>query len=64
METSRRSENRPANDGPSSRPWQRLAWSGGRPVVGKYLIYALFLVVTVVALSVAYEIVFLIMHWQ
>jgi hypothetical protein len=58
METNRRSGNRSSNDRPS------LARSGGRPVVGKYLIYALFLVVTVVALSVACEIVFLITHWQ
>jgi len=32
--------------------------------VGKSLLYALFLVVTVIALSVACEIVFLITHWQ
>jgi hypothetical protein len=64
METSRCSENYPSNDGPSSRPSQRLARSGGRPIMGKSLLYALFLVVTVIALSVACEIVFLITHWQ
>jgi hypothetical protein len=68
METSRLSENRSSNDGPSSRPSQRLArsgeWAGERTVVGQYLRYALFLVVMVIALWVGCKIVFLITHWN